>query len=338
MPAFRGPQIAAHADTLERVVKDAIADWRPGDVVDVQAWMQTVSLDIILRAVFGFESGARMQDLGSRLRGFLNDSKFNVALIGRLEASTDESAAWNAFRESFDQIRSLVRARVEEGKRRGTEGADVLSILLRARDERGQPLTTSDLTDQLLTLVVTGYETTATSVAWALYWLAKNDAALERLEREVTNAASPASGAYLDAVCKESLRISPIVPIVARQLQRDTTVGGWHLPEGVVATPCIYLAHRRESVFPDPGRFAPERFLEQTPSPYEYLPFGGGARRCLGMWLALAEMKTTLAAVVGRWRLRLTSDDVRAQRRSVTIAPSGGPKLIVEERAARRAS
>jgi cytochrome P450 len=141
--------------------------------------------------------------------------------------------------------------------------------------------------------------------------------------------------AYLDAVCRETLRLTPIVPLVGRRLTRPMTIGGVDLPAGVVAAPCIYLAHRRADRWPEPGRFRPERFLESKPTPYEFLPFGGGVRRCLGMAFALVEMKIVLAEVLARVELRAApAYQVRVVRRSVTLAPSEGMPVVVERRVA----
>ncbi|MEW6270724.1 MAG: cytochrome P450, partial [Thermodesulfobacteriota bacterium] len=219
--------------------------------------------------------------------------------------------------------------------------SDVLSLLLGARDEDGRPLPDQALRDELITLLVAGHETTATSLAWAVHHVLEHDDVRARLESELTKlggAPSPEAVMrldYLDAVAKETLRLTPIVPLVGRRLTRDLRIGGMDLPAGVVAAPCIVLAHRREETWPEPLAFRPERFLERKPTPYEFLPFGGGVRRCLGAAFALYEMKIVLAEVMTRVVLRAAPGyQVRVVRRSVTLAPSEGMPVVVERRAA----
>jgi cytochrome P450 len=175
--------------------------------------------------------------------------------------------------------------------------------------------------------LVTGYETTATALAWALYWLHQNPPVLRRLlsDLEGRDVGTATESRYLDAVCKEVLRIHPVIPIVARRLQADAVIDGRVIPAGVTVAPCIYLTHHRSDLYPDPDVFRPERFLDRTYTPYEYLPFGGGARRCIGMSLAIWEMKVVLSTLLPSVALELPEGAVvRPQRRSVTVGPSGG--------------
>ena len=184
-----------------------------------------------------------------------------------------------------------------------------------------------ELRDELMTLLVAGHETTATSLAWALERLIRHPEMLDRLRDEV----AAGEDAYLDAVVKETLRLRPVLPITLRKLQQPMEIGGYLLPAGVSVAPCIHLVHRRPDIYPEPRRFRPERFLEQPAGTYTWIPFGGGVRRCLGASFALFEMKTVLAAVIRRARLR-PSDPApeRVARRGITLTPGSGTRAIVD--------
>jgi len=219
----------------------------------------------------------------------------------------------------FEEIR-LRRAAPDLAKR-----DDVLSMLLQARYEDGQPMSDQELRDELMTLLVAGHETTATALAWAIERLVRHPDKLDRL----------ASGDedYLDAVVKETLRLRPVLPIVARHLTESMEIAGRELPAGVTVTPCIYLMHRREEVYPEPRRFRPERFLEQPAGTYTWIPFGGGVRRCLGASFAIFEMKVVLETIASR--LRLAPADPRPERisrRIITLTPARGAEVVAAAR------
>jgi cytochrome P450 len=209
-------------------------------------------------------------------------------------------------------------------------------MLIEARDEHGEGMTDQELRDELVTLLVAGHETTATALAWAFHRILEHPDVLVRLRAELRQGAGdPARLEYLDATVKETLRLNPIVPLVGRRLDRPMRIGGHDLPAGVIAAPCIYLAHRRTERWPEPERFDPERFLGARPTPYEFLPFGGGVRRCLGMAFALYEMKVVIATVLSRVELGLAPGyHVRVVRRNVTLAPSEGMPVVLERRVA----
>ena len=208
------------------------------------------------------------------------------------------------------------------------EREDVLSMLLAARDDQGGSLTDEELRDELMTMLVAGHETTATALAWAWERLLRRPDVLERLGREV---AVGEDDSYLDAVVKETLRLRPVIMLVARRLTRPLTVAGLDLPAGTVVAPCIYLAHRRPEVYPDPAEFRPERFLERPAETYSWIPFGGGIRRCIGAAFAQYEMKIVLRTMVERARLRAVHPRFeRPRRRNVTIAPADDAAVVLD--------
>jgi cytochrome P450 len=223
-------------------------------------------------------------------------------------------------READGAIYEEIRARRADP--RATERGDVISLLLQARDEDGRPLSDRELRDELVTLLVAGHETTATSLAWTLERITRHPEVIARLEDDP-------EGEYLDAVIKESLRLRPVVPAVARKLAEPVELGGHLLPKGVFIVPSIYLTHRRPDIYPDPLAFKPQRFLDDPPSNTEYLPFGGGVRRCLGASFAQFEMKVVLGAILQHVRIRAAEPEPeRITRRSITFAPSSGGRIV----------
>jgi cytochrome P450 len=337
-PAFHSRRIEQYGAHVREATLSALQDWRPGQPVVIQDVMQRVSLRVILTAVFGLDGGARADELSERIQAFLNDAKFNLGNLGQLREE-HQSEAWVAYKRSLERIDQLLLEEVRHRREvKDCERGDILGMLLAATYEDGAPLEDGVLRDELMTLVVTGYETTATAIAWALHWLHASPGALERLREELqglgaepTPAALAGSASpWLKAVCQETLRLHPIIPVVARRTRGPFRVQGHEVPAGVTVAACIYLAHHRPETFADPDVFRPERFLERAWSPFEYLPFGGGVRRCIGMALALYEMKVVLGLVLARFELAPLDTQVRPQRRAVTIAPSGGLRMRVE--------
>jgi cytochrome P450 len=227
-----------------------------------------------------------------------------------------------ARREADALIYEQIRVRRRDP--RASERSDVFSLLLAARDEDGQPLTDQELRDELMTLLVAGHETTATAMAWTLERIVRHPDVLERLQAEP-------DGEYLDAVIKETLRLRPVVPAVARKLMVPMEFGDWSLPAGVHIAPSIYLLHRRPDLYPDPLAFNPDRFLGVTPGTYEWIPFGGGIRRCLGASFALMEMKVVLSTILKNVRLKPApgSEAESVTRRAVTFAPTRGGRVAI---------
>jgi cytochrome P450 len=224
-----------------------------------------------------------------------------------------------AVREVDDALRATIRAR-----RTDPPGEDVLGLLLSARDEDGNPPTDAELRDQLVTLLAAGHETTATSLAWALERLARHPYALARLRTQ--------DEAYLEATVNEVLRVRPVLSIAPRKTLLPFSIGGWELPPGVHVGPCLYLTHRRPELYPEPTAFRPERWLDgDSPGRYAFIPFGGGTRRCLGAAFATMEMREVLRVVAARVDLRPErGEGERMRRRSVTLSPSRGTRVIAE--------
>jgi cytochrome P450 family 110 len=343
MPPFHGERMQSYSQIIRESTKLVASQWEIGKSLEVRTACQEITLEVILHAVFGLREGERYQQIKPLLAGMLNmtDSPLRSSLLffKFLQKDWGEWSPWGKMMGRRKQIYDLLKAEISE-RRAAPEitGNDVLSLMLSARDEDGQPMTDAELLDQLMTLLIAGHETTATSLAWAFYWIHKLPKVREKLLAELASLGdNPEPLAvsklpYLSAVCSETLRIYPVLPFAfARVTNSPIKIMGREFEENTVLAPCIYLTHQREDLYPEPTQFKPERFIERQFSPYEYFPFGGGNRRCIGFALALLEMKLVLATVLSSYQLTL--DDrtpVKPQRRGLTIVPSGGVRLVLQ--------
>jgi cytochrome P450 len=331
LPAFTQARVRAHLGLIERATREALA--APAlDVPSLRDAAERLSLRVILRIALGDTLGGEARELETRLRLLLDDPRFNLALLHQLNDAAP-SAAMKSLIDSFAEVRALVEAII--AKRRAHEGeGDVLAMWLEARTSDGAPISDATIADELLTLVVTGYETTATALSWAGVWLTQTP----RVSTKLAIAVRERSGAfhpYVEAVCREVLRIHPVIPIVGRRVNAPFRLGDLELPVGVTLAPSIHLAHRRVATWGDPDVFRPERFLEREMTPYEYFPFGGGTRRCLGRELAMLELRVAVAHVAMHGGFTLEdAQRVSARRRSVTVAPVAARARTDKENAA----
>jgi cytochrome P450 len=289
--------------------------------------MQAITLEIILRAVFGVQEPERVDALRVALRRLL-DVLTSPMMLGLLVLGPERMGRIGPLARLLARVDRLIYAEIERRRRATDLGtrSDILSLLLEARDEDGAPMRDQELRDELITLLVAGHETTATALAWAVERLTRHPGALERLTEEVTSGQT----AYLDAVVTETLRLRPVISLVARRLSRPAQIAGLELPAGVTVTPSIYLLHRRPDVYPQPDRFLPERFLDQPPGTYTWIPFGGGVRRCIGAAFAQFEMRAVLAELVRQRRVapaRPESEPVL--RRAITETPRYDAEVVL---------
>ena len=333
LPPFHGERMRKYESVVREVAERHVAGWPRGRRFGVLASMQAITLEVIMRAVFGFEDAERRAQIGIPLRRVLDTvgSRARVLALALTDGREGPLSPWRRFAAARAEADELLYAEIRARRRdpAPADGDDIFSLLLAARDSDGLPLSDSDLRDELMTLLVAGHETTATALAWALERLMRNPGALARLSTEERAGGGP----YLDAVIKETLRLRPVVPAVVRRLQEPMTFGGWELPAGVHIAPSIYLLHRRPDLYPEPLAFRPERFLaEDPPGTYEWIPFGGGVRRCLGASFALLEMRIVLRAVLGAVALRTAPGraDEGVTRRAITFAPSRGARVAVD--------
>ena len=332
LPPFHGERMRAYGELMAEVARRHVDRWPRGASFAALPTMQAVTLEVILRAVFGVHGAERLDVVGAPLRRLLDlvGSPVRVLGIGLTAGRRGRLSPWGRFLRARDEADAVL---FEEIRRRradphGADGDDIFSLLLAARDEDGEPLTDGELRDELMTLLVAGHETTATALAWVLERLTRSPDVLERLRRE----RAAGDDVYLDAVLKETLRLRPVVPAVVRRLQAPMRIGEWDLPAGVNIAPSIYLLHRRPDIFPDPTAFRPERFLgDNVPSTYEWIPFGGGVRRCLGASFALFEMRVVMQTILDRVELRAAPGAApeRTTRRAITLAPTRGGRIAL---------
>jgi cytochrome P450 len=333
LPPFHGRRMQAYGDLMRQIAEREIDSWPSGRSMPLWPRMQAITLEIILQAVFGLEEGERLDALRGRLRDVLAASTAPVTMLLIALLGTSRFEKLGVVRRELDPADQLLYEQIRE--RRADPGleerGDILSMLLSARYESGEPMSDVELRDELMTLLVAGHETTATSLAWTMERLVRHPGAMERLREEI----AAGEDEYLDAVIKETLRLRPVLPVVVRRLSQDAEVGGRLLPAGVAVAPCIHLVHRRPDVYPDPSRFRPERFLEQPAGTYTWIPFGGGVRRCLGASFAQFEMKQVLTAMMTRIEpATTTAHGERVIRRAITMSPAEGGTVTVHRRVA----
>ncbi|MEX2025246.1 MAG: cytochrome P450 [Thermoleophilaceae bacterium] len=338
LPPFHGERMALYGETIAAATERAIAGWPTGGPFAVQPSMQAITLEVIMRAVFGVQDRARLDQVAAPLRALLDSMADNRRLFALQLSSSKRRGRlnpWERFRRALLRPADAVlleEIRAHRADPASDERDDILSLLLSARDEEGEGLTDAELRDELMTLLLAGHETTATALSWTLERLVRHPDVLSRLTEEVRGGDDDDDG-YLDAVIKESLRLRPVVPAVARYLTEPTELGGRVLPAGVHITPSIYLTHRNPAIYAEPARFRPERFLERPAGTYEWIPFGGGTRRCLGATFALFEMKVALTTILRN--LDLATTDARPERiarRAITFSPGRGGRIRVERR------
>jgi cytochrome P450 len=343
LPPFHGTHMQAYGTVMGEMTDAVIDRWPIGRPFPIHPEMQRITLEVILRTVFGLEEGEVLDDLRaalSRLMVFTGGPAAVLLFLPWMQFDLGPLSPGGRFARYAGEVDRLLFAEI--ARRRSAAVAareDILSMLIAARDEHGQGMTDQELRDEMLTLLLAGHETTATALAWAVHHLLTHPDVLRRVCDEMRAEAGDgpiepavASGLpYLDAVVKETLRLTPVIPNIGRMLSVPARVGAQLLPAGVIAAPAIYLTHHRDDLWPEPERFHPERFLGLRPSPYAFLPFGGGARRCIGAAFATYEMKVVLTRLLARVALRPVGSSVRPVRRNITLAPSGGVAVVVDQ-------
>ena len=324
MAAFHGEAMRGYGEVVEKLAADQVAKWPVGTPFAVHPSMNDISLEVILRIVFGVTDDARLDEMRPLLRRLVQIGP--VVFLGWLYPRLDSVGPWRRFRDLKEETDRLLYAEI--ANRRAASDldgrVDVLSKLLVADPTQ----TDAELRDHLVTLLLAGHETTASTLAWTLHDLARRPELLRRVQQ----AADDNDEAYLEAVVKESMRLRPVIGSVARRLAKPVRIAGYDLPAGVVVFPSITLVHRRAEIFSEPAQFRPERFLGASPPPATWIPFGGGIRRCLGAALAMVEAQAVLKAVLQRVDLQPVGRPEWSKTRNITTVPARGARLVSRPR------
>jgi cytochrome P450 len=331
LPAFHGESMQRLSSLMADLAEAEVASWPRDETVALHPRLQRLTLEIIMRAVFGLERGEQLDALRDLLTEILAFGESPLSLIPPAQRLLAGRGPVARLERTSAQVDELIFGLIEERRRADSPGEDVLSLLLGARHEDGSPMSPAELRDELMTALVAGHETTASQLAWGFEQLAREPAVQARLQRELDDGSDEA---YLTATIQEIMRRKPVLPnSEPRLVKRPIEIGGITYQPGVVLFASAYLVHHDSSIYPDPYAFRPERFLERPPGTYTWIPFGGGRRRCLGASFALLEMKLVLSAVLMRCELHTAS--VRAEvtrRRGITISPAGAAQVILTDR------
>jgi cytochrome P450 len=329
LPAFHGGRMEALTGLLEEVTEREVAGWPFGEPFELHPRLQALTLEVILRAVFGLDEGERLNRLRDRLTQILEFGSSPASLLPFLQ----RGRVWNEFVQGREEVDRILFDLIDERRAAadGDEREDVLAMLLAARHEDGSPMSKQEVRDELMTLLVAGHETTASELSWAFERLARTPRVVERLTAAVD---SGDGDAYLTATAQETLRHRPVLPQAApRLVMKPVEIGGFRYPEGVCLAANSYLIHHDPAIYPDPYEFRPERFLDEPPGTYTWIPFGGGRRRCLGASFAMLEMKVVLRAVFARAEpVRAPDVTEGSRRRSITLSPRRGATTVLRAR------
>ncbi|MCH4905821.1 cytochrome P450 [Cylindrospermopsis raciborskii CHAB3438] len=350
IPPFHGERMKSYSEIITSITQEVIKQWEIGKPFSVRDFMQEISLRVILQAVFGLSAGERFNKLENLLRSLLeltgSPLRSMMTFFPILQIDLGTLSPWGRFLRQKETIYQILQSEITE-RRADISGNDILTLMMSSRDENGQPMTDIELRDELVTLLFAGHETTASALTWSLYWIHRLPSVKYKLLDELNNLLNNQKRGsvldankiyqlpYLNAVCQETLRIYPIAMItLPRMVKKQIRIMDHEFTPGTLLAPCIYLTHHRADIYDNPEEFDPERFLKRQYSQYEYIPFGGGNRRCIGMAFAMFEMKLVLATILSELNLSLVDNiKVKPLRRGVTLAPSAGKWLVATGKA-----
>jgi cytochrome P450 family 135 len=329
LPAFHGERLQAQREAMERAAAEQVKRMPPDRPFSLRPHSQAIALEVILDVVLGAAEGEEHDRLAAALLRMLDFLMTPQALAFSATLGPDHRLVKRIYRPIVapldEALYRLIRERRAVDPAELEERTDVLSMLLLARDEDGQPMSDAELRDELVTLIVAGHETTATALAWSFERLTRMPAQLARLEDESRRGETT----YSEAVAKEALRLRPVLNNVVRVVKKPVEIGGYDFQPGDVVSPSIYLVHRRPEIYADPTRFDPDRWLDTKPGTYSWIPFGGGTRRCIGASFALVEMEVVLRAVARGVHLEPAGEPEKPVARFITSSPSRGGEVRV---------
>jgi cytochrome P450 len=340
LPPFHGDAIARYIATISQVAEREIDRWQLDRPFALAPRMQAVTLDVIMGGLFGIEGTPargtpeyRMRETFRRLLRISTTLPWQLVELYNLGREEARGPMRWVLKLADRQLYAAIRTRRAEHASAGR--ADVLSLLLEARDEHGQPLSDPEIRDELMTLVLAGHETTANQLAWTLERLVRSPAAYDRLRELVRNGPADEADAYVEATVYEGMRVRPVIPVIVRMVKRPWRLGDYVVPADTPVAISIVALHHREDLYPEPHKFRPERFIQAKPGTYSWIPFGGGIRRCLGASLAMAEQQVVLRAIAARTDLAAPRRArERPRQRNVTMIPNRGGRVVVRHKLA----
>ncbi len=333
MPHFGHDRVARYHELMVYACEEELASWPLRTPIDLLPRMQAITRKVIMGAIFGVTGREAEERLGARIKAILayGEQRRKMAKLHHATRKPDKALP-KSFVEKRAPLDAAVYEEIERAKLdpRLEERDDILAMLVQARHDDGSPMTDLELRDEMVTLLIQGHSSTATALAWAVERLVHTPGAHERLAAEVETDGDE----YLDAVIKETLRLRPPIPIVARYVTEPIRLGEYDLEPGTLVAPCMYLLHRREDVYLEPELFRPERFLESPPPPSAWIPFGGTSdRHCIGRGFAMSEMREVLRMLTQRLRLAPAAPrDEKIRKRGILLSPSDGARVVVTER------
>lgn len=359
MPPFHGEQLRAYGQLICDITRNISADWQPGQTIVARAPIQNLTLGVILQAVFGQQTEVNSEEktrqqlerlqrlMSTLLDSFAYPITASFLFFPKLQKDWGPWSPWGKFIQLREEVRSLIYAQIRDRRQRLThlapeqnKATDILTLLLQARDESGNTMSDEELHDEIVTLLLAGHETTASAIVWVLYWVHYLPQVQQKLRSELETLGPQPDPMvitqlpYLTAVCQEALRIYPITPTTfIRTLRKPMTLAGYHFRAGTALMPATYIIHQRPDLYPKPREFHPERFLEKQFAPYEFLPFGGGHRYCIGSALAMMELKLSIATLLTDFEIALPhSRPLLPARRGLTMAPPASMRLKITAR------
>jgi cytochrome P450 len=337
MPPFHGERMRAYGSTMANIARRHAQSWEKDRPFSMQEAAREISLDVILEAVLGVDQGESRARFRQAMLDLMQSMSPAVLALRPLQKLFGKRGPMGRFDRAKAHLRTLVAEEVNRRRSNGVSGEDILSMLLAARHEDGNVLDEPELFGHMLTLLIAGHDTTATALAWAMYFIHREPEVRARLLTELAQMAKEGDGPapaelanqrYLDAVTQESQRLRPLVPVISRKLARPFSLLGHELPVGIHVGACASLIHHRPELYPEPERFRPERFMERAANAFEYFPFGGGARRCIGAAFAQYEMKIVLGTVLHTRQLELVDKVVQPRLQFGTVGPAKGVRMV----------
>lgn len=341
MPPLNAKRMRTYGDMICHLTKEIVDRKALNETFSAHDMMKEISLEVMLKVVFGLYSGERYQKLKHLLPLLLKLLASPLVFFPFLQLDLGNWSPWGKFVRVRQEIGDLLYAEFAERRaEKDFERTDVLSLLMEAKDEEGQPMTDEELRDELITMLLGGHETTVSGLTWNLYWTHRKPEIADKLREELVSLGDDPQPMtifklpYLTAVCKESLRYyHPGLVIFPREVKEPVEILGYSLKPGTKVIACTYLLHHREDLYPDNKEFRPERFLEKKYSTNEFLPFGYGMRHCVGEGLAMFEMKLVLATILSNYKLTLEeSEPVGAKFHGFTLGPDTEVKMMLQER------